>query len=139
MAGSVVATRTEVPGTGVRKVSLRWTSDAAGAVSGNSVELPAGSLVAVAVKPDAGGTAPTDLYDVTLSCDEHSTGATPVDELGGLGANLSSTLSAHLVPLGVASSSLRRWLHGGGYTLVVANAGNAKSGLVDLYLSREIL
>lgn len=133
MAGSVTKTSTRYAG-GVTRHRLAWTSDASGNVSANSVTLPPGMLVQVAFIPGAGGVQPTDLYDVTMTCDDHSS----VNVLDGgsgtsVGADLSQTNSTHKTPM--AASGVRQWLHGGGYTLVVANAGNAKSGTVDLYLA----
>lgn len=129
MAGTVVATVTEVAGSGgVTKYSLAWTSDASGDVSANSVTVKAGTLVGVAYTPGSGGSQPSAAYDVTMTCDDH----TGTDVLGGTGANLSNSSATHALPL--AGTYHRQWLHGGGLTLVVAAAGNAKSGTVDLYV-----
>ncbi len=141
MAGSVVLTSSAVAGSGVSKYSLDWTSDASGNVSANSVNLPSGTIVAVTFTPDSGGTQPTDLYDLTMTCDTH--GVNILDDGSGtsIGANLSNATSTHKVPFvgGGAVTYVRQWLHGGGYTLVVAAAGNAKGGVVDIYVAPGVL
>lgn len=152
MAGSVVSTQTLVDsglaaltgnvaqvGNRVIKTSLLWTCDASGNVSANSVVLPSGSIVQVCFTPGAGGVQPIDLYDVTMTCDAHPAANIFDDGSGSasIGANLSNATTAHRVPFqaGGSVSYLRQWLHGGGYTLVVAAAGNAKQGTIDIYVS----
>jgi hypothetical protein len=140
MAGSVALTSSKA-GAGVRKYSLDWLSDASGAVSGNSVTLPPGTIIAVTFTPDSGGTQPTDLYDVTMTCDVH--GVNILDNGAGtsIGADLSNTTGTHKVPFiqGATETFVRQWAHGGGYTLVVAAAGNAKGGIVDVYIAPGVL
>lgn len=153
MAGTVVATQTlvdrglavltgsvaQVPASNIIKTSLLWTCDASGNVSANSVTLPSGTIVQVCFAPGAAGVQPTDLYDVTMTCDAHP--AMNIFDSGtgsaSIGADLSNSTTSHKVPFqaGGAVSYFRQWLHGGGYTLVVANAGNAKQGTVDIYIS----
>lgn len=125
MAGSISVTTTIDKN--LRKYSCDWTSDAAGAVSGIDVPVMGGQLVQVVFTPDGGGTAPTDLYDVTLTL---SGGGT--DLLGGAGANASSTLQ---VAIGADVANLPTWVPSGNLRPVVANAGNAKGGVIDLYFA----
>lgn len=125
----------------VNKYSFDWTSDAAGAVSGNAQALPAGTIAAVEFIPDGGGTQPTDLYDVTFT---DARGVNMFDDGTGsasIGANLSNVNATYKVPFvgGGAVTYVRRWLTGGNYDLVVANAGNAKGGIVNVYLHSDIL
>ena len=80
----------------------------------------------MAFTPDGGGTAPTTLYDVTL------TDAALVDVLAGVGANLSATLTTVHVP--VVGTYFRRTLEAGNLIPVVANAGNAKGGIIAFLL-----
>lgn len=130
MAGTVTATTTRVVG-GVRKTALAWTSDASGDVSGTTTALPAGTVVGVAFTPGAGGTQPSDAYDVTLLCADHS-----VDLLGAEGANLSNAAATHKQPMASNAGTTgfaRVWAHHGNYQLVVANAGNAKTGTVEVF------
>lgn len=140
MAGSVTTTATRVS-PAVVKYSMAWVSDASGDVSGNSVTLPAGTVVSVNFAPNSGATQPTDLYDVTMTCDTH--GPNILDDGAGasIGANLSNATATHKVPFvgGGSVTYVRQWLHGGGYTLVVAAAGNAKGGTVDLYIHEGVL
>lgn len=141
MAGSVTMTSSAIPGSGgVRKYSLAWVSDAAGAVSGNAVTLPPGTIVMVEFVPDSGGTQPTDAYDLTFT-DEESVNMFDDGSGTSIGANLSNSTATHKVPFigGGAVTYVRQWLHGGSYTLVVAAAGNAKGGTVNIYLTPAVL
>lgn len=138
MAGTVTQTNSYPTGTvGITKYSLAWVSDASGDVNGNSVSLLPGSILAVEFIPDAGGTQPTDLYDVDLQDAEN---ISMFDDGAGtkIGDNLSNTTASHKVPFinGATTTYVRTWLHGGTYELVVTNAGNAKGGTVNIYVSR---
>ena len=117
------------------QTSIAWTSDAAGAVSGNTIEMPSGSVCSVHFIPGAGGVAPTTLYDVTFT---NSDGINLFDDgtgLASIGANLSATVATMKVPFiaGASSTFVRAWLAGGLYTPVVANAGNAKEGTIKVF------
>lgn len=141
MAGSITVTTSEVAGgAGVRKYSVAWTSDASGDVSGNTVEIGSGTIIAVEFVPGAGGVQPTDLYDVTFT---DAAGINVFDDGAGasVGANLSNATASHKVPFvgGGSVTYVRRWLHGGDYTPVVAAAGNAKQGRIDLYVAPGVL
>lgn len=125
MAGSIAVTSTRFA-EGIDKVRIDWTSDAAGAVSVNTLDLPACELMQVGYTPDGGGTAPTDLYDFTMTDPDGA------DALGGTGANLSGTVASKVTP--VQSTYFRRLLPAGTYTPTGANCGNAKGGLIDLYI-----
>ena len=129
---AVTETTTRRPlATAIRKVSLAWTSDASGDASITTIK-QAGILVGVAFVPGSGGSQPTNLYDVTLTDDNG------VDILSGQGANLSNATATRVCPgvpfkdgttTGTAPIPLDDTLD-----LVVAAAGNAKSGTVVLYL-----
>ena len=128
MAGSVNITYQEHRT--VRKITLDWTSDAAGAVSGIYTKYLSGQLLRVVFVPDSGGTQPSDLYDLTLN-DGNS-----MDVLAGLGANLSNATATQVVPVvtngnngNMAPIAIDDRLQ-----LVGAACGNAKGGLVILYL-----
>lgn len=120
--GTVVMTSSSVGG-GVARYAFAWTSTAGGAVSGNAQEIVRGRLIAIQFVPAAGGTQPSDLYDVTL-LNEQS-----VDLLNSQGANLSNATGLILQfdpPLiHDADNDL---------DLVVANAGAAKTGTVYLWV-----
>jgi hypothetical protein len=147
MAGTVTPTASAVPHSGgVSKMSLAWTCDASGNVSGNSLTMEAGSLVVVEFVPGAGGVQPTDLYDVDFL---DAGGASMFDDGTGtsIGANLSNSVALHRVPMMYGKNStaatVRAWLQGpsGGnpYQLTVANAGNAKSGTVNIFQISGVL
>jgi hypothetical protein len=83
MAGTVTQTHTKRGPVGV--VTLSWTADAAdGSVPNTDLAVKiSGKLLALETTP--GATAPTDLYDITLTdSDGH-------DVLEGVGANRSAT------------------------------------------------
>lgn len=155
MAGTVVATQTLVDsglatltgnvvqsGNRVVKTSLAWTCDGSGNVSANSVTLPSGSILQVCFAPGAGGVQPSDLYDVSMTCDAHPAANIFDDGSGSasIGANLSNANTSHKVPFqaGGSVSYFRQWLHGGGYTLAITNAGSAKQGIIDIYVSPSL-
>ncbi len=126
-AGSITTT-TSKDGAAT-KYSCAWTSDAAGAVAENAVALKAGMLVAVVCSP--GATTPTNDYDVTLT---QASGEG--DLLNGAGTDMSSTLSNYLI-IGEGTTTEKKWplwIPSGNYWPTVANAGNAKTGTIDIYV-----
>jgi hypothetical protein len=104
----------------VQKLLLDWLSDASGDVSGTLTAVVSGILYRVAFVPDGGGTQPTDLYDVTIEDDDG------VDVLAANGSNLSNATKSQHIDAGRAVD--------GKLELKVSNAGNAKGGLVALYV-----
>src|SRR5688572_18993124 len=67
MAGTVTPTFSTQDSM-ITKIAVAWVSSAGGAVSGNAstIAVPKGRLLQVQIVPDAGGTQPSDLYDLTL-------------------------------------------------------------------------
>lgn len=124
MASTLTLTSSKVGSLG--KYSMAWLSHTDGTIS-NTVSLPLSELQAVEYVPDAGGTQPSDLYDLTMTGP-----AGGADVLGGTGANLSQTNASQVVP--AVSTYFRRLLTPGTYTLVGANCGNAKGGTVIFWL-----
>lgn len=127
-SGTLTCTRTDVSagasasgGFVFSQYTCLWTSTAGGAVSGNNFSIRAGYLESIRFVP--GSTTPTDLYDVTL-VDSDGT-FTSGDLLSGTGADRSATVSSVL-------TFDPRIFEDGSRTLdiVVANAGNAKTGKV---------
>jgi hypothetical protein len=121
--GTVTVTTTTLGDIRAVKYSLAWVSDGSGNVSTNPQTFRPGSLIQIKFIPDGGGTAPTALYDVTL------VDASGIDYLGGTGANLSATVSTQTrvtAPLIYDAT--------GTLDLVVANAGAAKGGTVQLWI-----
>jgi hypothetical protein len=139
-AGTVTAVDTIIDRTGVSRCRITWVSAASGSVTGNSVTLPAGTIVTVTFNPDSGGTQPTDLYDVELRCDEHNINVLDDGAGASIGANLSNATASHKVPFvgGGSVTYVRQWLHGGGYSPWITGAGNAKGGTIDIYQSRNV-
>jgi hypothetical protein len=116
----------------VSRVTLRWTADGSGNVSGTLTAPLCGALVRAAFVHSGPGGAPTNLYDVTLL------DADGLDVLGGQGANLAVAAPSHVIPgvpmrdgttVGVGLAQVA-----GPLELRVANAGAGKSGLAALYV-----
>jgi hypothetical protein len=128
VAGAITITSQSL-GRGYSRFTLAWLSNAAGVVTEIPVTLPPGFINQVKFIPDAGGTQPTDLYDLTL-IDAITGGA---DHLNGLGANLSNANRLISVPQ-VGASAVQRIFVSGDYYLTIANAGNAKGGQVILII-----
>lgn len=129
VAGSLVVTTSDIGG-GYAKYSIAWLSDAAGAVTENAVAVQRGHIHQAKFIPDAGGTQPSDVYDMTL-VDAISGG---VDFLTGIGANLSNATRKIGVPqVGDGTTAYQRVFHEGGNLYpTLANAGNAKGGTLVL-------
>lgn len=124
MAGSATIAKTKVGH--LDKYTIAWTSDAAGAVSANALAIDRpGTIEMVRFTPGAGGVQPTDLYDITSLNNAQGVNAIP-----GLGGNLSNVTPTEAVP--VVSTSFKVHLEAGTLTPLIANAGNAKSGTIEL-------
>lgn len=107
--------------------TVTLTSTAGGAVSGNAftTDFVRGKVRQVKVVPDAGGTQPTDLFDLTIL------DADGADILGGDGANLSNGAAVYLLsdpPVWLTSST--------SLDFVLANAGSAKVVTVKVVIER---
>lgn len=124
VAGAITLTSKALPH-GYVQYTLAWVSSAGGAVQEIPVTFGPGFINQVRFVPDAGGTQPTDLYDLTL-VDAIAGGA---DYLAGLGANLSNANRTFTIPQ-VGASAVQRVFVNGDYYLTVTNAGNAKGGTV---------
>jgi hypothetical protein len=113
----------------IDRYTLDWVSAADGSVSGNAFT-PRGYLLEIRFVPDAGGTQPTALYDITL-VDSDGMDLLTIDGVS-YGANLSNTAALRVVcnpPLILDGTTT--------LDLVVANAGNAKGGTVTLLVRRN--
>ena len=120
MAMSVTWTEERI-GT-ITKLKAVWVSAADGTASGQTTYPYTGKIEGLTTAPAAAGSAPIDLYDVTLT-DEDS-----VDVLMGGGANRATATTQHVLgtSLGcVANDKL---------TLNVANAGDTKGGAVYVWI-----
>ena len=127
MAGSIT-TSVSKDGSLV-KYKMDWLSDASGDVDVDAIAMVQGEIQSVHYFPDAGGTQPSDNYDLTMA-DTYG-----VDILTGTGSNLSQTTDTYAVP--ALSTYFKVVIEAGSYDLVIANAGNAKGGIVEV-LVREI-
>lgn len=118
-----VVTLTETRYTSVKRIMWDWLSTDAGAVVSATTYAYDGLLERVVFDPDAGGTLPSDGYDVTITDPDGN------DVLAGLGANLaqgSTVVKTHADGLTAVSGQV--------LTLNITNAGNAKGGIVLVYL-----
>ena len=112
---------TEAVHASMKKLRFAWTSDASGDVTIASAEVYDGKVEVLETNPD-GGAAPTDNYDIVVNDGDGD------DVLLGAGANRDTANTES-----VASSSLGA-VAGSKLTLIVANAGNAKQGVVILFV-----
>jgi hypothetical protein len=120
-AGTVTVTE-ETHGS-LKKITFVWTSDASGVVSGTlTTGAYNGAIERLVTVPAAAAAAPADNYDVTL-LDEDG-----VDVLMGAGADrdTANTEQVQRSSLGVVANDRLE--------LRIANAGDANSGTVHVYL-----
>jgi len=109
----------------IQKISWDWLSASDGTVSSAAFGAYMGKIVKAILASDSGGTAPTNLYDVTIE-DEDG-----YDVLSGEGADVTSAATVYLV-----DPNKCLWVRSNSLTLKVANAGDAKGGVVTLYILR---
>ena len=119
---------------GVRKITWAWTSASDGSCTGPTIEAVGGEIVRIVTIPSASA-APTTLYDITI------TDGNSIDVMAGQGANLSATVTAHVMP-GVplkdgTTTSVAPIIVDDILTLNVTNAGDTKSGTVIMYLRTQ--
>jgi len=122
--GSVTITRSRLQ-KNLEAITIAWTSDGAGAVSGNPFAVGAGPLWQAKFVPGSGADQPDDNYDVTINDEDGC------DVLLGDGVNLSNSEAAI-----VGAISPIALLDGQALDLVVANAGDSKMGTVTLIIGR---
>ena len=114
-----VVTNTEVKNPqGLQTLVCDWACTDLGVVATTSSYSYTGQIVEVLFVPDTAGTAPDDLYDVTITDGTY-------DLLFGQGANLSGTLSVALLGnLGYVNSAF--------LTIAIAGAGDANGGVITV-------
>lgn len=110
------------PASRYRVYDFTWLSDASGDVKETALVVDPGAFVQVEVYPDAGGTQPTDAFDVTLL---NELGA---DLITGEGSNLSNAGPTLVKSAGYAHP-------GGSLYPTIANAGDSKGGRIRLIFS----
>lgn len=111
------------------KVVFGWTSDASGNATVTTADKVSGRLICAQHVLQSGGSAPTDLYDVTVNNDDG------MDILGGTGANIttatgksSQVISSGIPLIPMVESTL---------ALSVSNAGSAKVGKLVLIFDKS--
>jgi len=126
--GEVSATLTKTANPLVM-LTIDWASSTTGACTATVGDVY-GEIQRVTIKPDAGATAPTDSYDVTLQ------DADGFDVLIGHGANVSSTTVASFASMveETTSSGCMPVPVMGSLTLAITNAGDQNGGIIRLYL-----
>lgn len=108
--------------TTVKKLTFAWTSSAGGAATVTSTGSHYGRVIEFVTIPGAGGEAPTDNYDITI------TDSDSVDVAAGALANRDTANTEVVVP----DTNAQRAVHGV-LTVNVTNAGNANTGTVVVY------
>lgn len=130
MAMSVTETRTPLVskyGREAEKVTLTWVSAADGSATA-TVSLY-GWLIKAVTDPAAGGSAPTDNYDITLVQDG-------VDAAGGTLADRDTANNEQAYTF-VTGAPTPIFL-AGDHTFTIAAAGDSKGGVVHLYLVESL-
>ena len=117
---AAVLTFTEERNGTIKKVICDWLSHTDGVASSSTTYAYDGELLAVMFVPDTAGTAPDDLYDVTITDGTN-------DLLAGKGADLSGTntilITSGMIP--ITNDKL---------TINVTGAGDSNGGLIYIYI-----
>ncbi len=122
-AAAGTATRSETTFSSVKKIVWTWTSgDGAegGTVTSTTTASFDGKVIGLTTDP--GATAPTDNYDVVIN------DAAGHDVLLGAGANRDTANTEHVAEASLGAVAASR------LTLSITNAGDAKEGVVILYI-----
>lgn len=125
--GTTTVTVASIGDGNIVKYTIAWVSDASGNVTANTAAMDVvriGYIHQIKFVPDAAGTQPSDLYDVTL------VDANAIDLLAGAGANLSNATSTQV---GVVTPLY--YDDTGTLEFKVANGGNAKGGTFIMWIS----
>ncbi len=119
MAGTV--TTTEITHTSAKKITFAWTSSSGGAADATTTNAFDGKVVGLTTDPD-GTDAPTDNYDIVINdADGH-------DVLLGAGANRDTLDTEHVAEANLGAVA------GSKLTLAITTAGNAKKGVVIMWV-----
>ena len=109
----------------IQKIEWDWLCTDLGVVESAASGWYCGKIVKVSLASDSGGTAPTDLYDVTIE------DADGLDVLSGNGANVTAAATVY-----INDPTKTLWVRSNVLTLKVANAGDAKGGVVTMLIQR---
>ena len=130
MSGTLVTTYSE--SRIIQKVNFNWTSNASGDCSGDSKRV-SGKILRATFIP-SGSAVPTDGYTARINDNDG------MDVLMGYGAaGLSATITRTIIPMvndAVLGQPSYPIAVDGLLSLVVAGAGNVRSGVVSLYIER---
>lgn len=122
MAGTVTVTEAASVGYGrIKKIKWAWTCDGSGNADKVTTKPFYGEVLSLVTIPAAGGSAPSDNYDITI------TDAEGYDVMQGAAANRDTANQETAVPTAKSVAF-------GALTLNVTNAGSAKSGTAILYI-----
>jgi hypothetical protein len=117
-AGTV--TTAEITSASTKKITFTWTSAVGGAADATTTAAFDGKLVGLTTDP--GATAPTDNYDVAITdADGH-------DVLLGAGTDRDTANTEHVAEASLGAVARSR------LTLAITNAGDAKQGVVVIYI-----
>ena len=127
MADQVVVLTEDAVRYPIARIKWDWLSATDGTVVSATANAYEGKVVRCTLQSDSGGTAPTNLYDVTI------TDGDEVDILSGGGANVTAAATVSITDpaktLYVRTSALE---------LNIANAGDVKGGIVILDILRAV-
>lgn len=117
------------PRESVQVITVSWTAHTDGVVTAETIDVdPQGYVFMVVTNP--GATAPTALYDITL------TDADGVDIMGGTLADRSATASEQAVPAVSTGLYGGRYVIGGLTLNISNNSVNSATGTLVLYVAR---
>lgn len=125
MADQVVTITQDAVNYPLQKIQWDWLSATGGAVSSAASGWYCGKIVKVSLASDAGDTAPTNLYDVTI---EDQDG---LDVLSGGGADVTAAATVY-----INDPTKVLWVRSNVLTLKVATAGDANGGVVTMLIQR---
>ena len=108
-------------------VTFEWVSDSGGDVVATT-EHVSGTIERIVYNP--GITSPTANYDVALTDQDG------VDVLNGTGENLSATVTSSTLSTVTDGTTIVPFATMGTLSLAITNAGNAKGGIIRIYLRR---
>ncbi len=131
-SGTVTVTQPN-PAPAARDYLLVWTIDWLSDSSGNvvvSITEINGTIERIVYNPDDAATSPTDQYDMVL------TDVDGFDCLNGTGSNLAQGTATSTVTTEGDGTTNLPFAVAGTLMLTITNAGNAKGGIVRIYIRR---
>lgn len=134
-AGTVTQTLEKIQGTNLAVLTFSWTGDASdGTVPSTDTSAAISAAIKgmgiIEVRTTPGATAPTALYDITLS------NADGLDLMGGALANRSATLAEAVLPQNAAGDQFARGIDSALTLAISNNSVHSATGTVKVILSR---